>query len=232
VLTAVIAVAVALALAGTPAGWDPPPEPPPDPIPIPTPEPPAPPPVPEPAPEPKPATAVQPPSDPAVGPAAASYPPALRRRYAAADDNGDGRLSWDELSVFQSRLVQDIPYASNSRALSPEAFLAAGSGDCEDFALFTCGLLAYWGIECYLGSLAPKSGGTGHAVALVPVTYVPDGFSFFRIEGARSASGELIPGGTYVPIDYEYVGGLSDAAGKGWVLRWIRVPEEVYGLAM
>jgi hypothetical protein len=175
---------------------------------------------------------VQPPSDPAVGPAAVSYPPALLRRYAAADDNGDGHLSWDELSRFQRRLVRDIPYASNSRALSPEAFLASGSGDCEDFALFTCGLLTYWGIECYLGSLAPRNGGTAHAIALVPVGEVPPGFSFFRIEGSGSASGELIPGGTYVPIDYEYVGGLSDAAGKGWVLRWLEVPERAYGVRM
>jgi hypothetical protein len=221
VLTVVFAVAAAWALTGTPPGWDPPPQPPPDPIPLPQR-----PPVSTARPEPLPRELA-----PAPGPpAAASYPPALRRRYAAADDNGDGRLSWDELSVFQSRLVQDIPYASNSRALSPEAFLAAGSGDCEDFALFTCGLLAYWGIECYLGSLAPKSGGTGHAVALLPVPDVPEGFAFFRIQGSRSASGEPIPSGTYVPIDYEYVGGLSDAAGKGWVLRWIRVPGELYGL--
>jgi hypothetical protein len=174
-------VAAAWALTGTPPGWDPPPQPPPDPIPLPQR-----PPVSTARPEPLPRELA-----PAPGPpAAASYPPALRRRYAAADDNGD----------------------------------------CEDFALFTCGLLAYWGIECYLGSLAPKSGGTGHAVALLPVPDVPEGFAFFRIQGSRSASGEPIPSGTYVPIDYEYVGGLSDAAGKGWVLRWIRVPGELYGL--
>lgn len=151
---------------------------------------------------------------------------AVRARYAAADANGDGALSWDELSFFQQDLVADIPYAKNSTALSPDAFLAAGSGDCEDFAIFTCGLLRYWGIDCYLASLSP--GGThevtGHAVALIPVASVPEGFVSMSHGSADAAR--------YVPVDYEYVGGLSTAVGTDWKLRWVRKPEDLYGRRM
>jgi hypothetical protein len=151
---------------------------------------------------------------------------AVRARYAAADANGDGSLSWKELSFFQQDLVADIPYEKNSTALSPDAFLAAGSGDCEDFAIFTCGLLRYWGIDCYVASLSPggKHEVTGHAVALIPVASVPEGFVSISHGSADSAR--------YVPVDYEYVGALSTAVGTDWKLRWVRNPEEVYGRRM
>ena len=223
----VVASLIAWAVTGSLPGWDPPPEPLPAPIPVPAPKP-----------NPQPEAHVLPEPDPRPAPETQSsenergsdYSPAVRRRYERADVDGSGTLSWDELARFQRQLVSDIPYAENRTALSPNEFLSAGRGDCEDFALFTCGLLRYWGVDCYLGSLSQESNASGHAIALIPVGQVPKGFAYYDVNGNLLSRGADIPSGTYVPVDYQYVGGLSNAAGKNWTLRWIRVPENAYGL--
>jgi transglutaminase-like putative cysteine protease len=156
----------------------------------------------------------------------------VQLRYYAADLNADQSLSWAELARFQERLVSDIRYAGNATALSPDELFAAGEGDCEDFALFTCGLLRYWGVECYLGSFSGDGSSTGHAVALIPVDRVPDGYTYFEVDSERLGLSGAVPSGTYGPVDYEYVGGLSSAVERGWTLRWVRVPEETYGLGI
>jgi hypothetical protein len=135
------------------------------------------------------------------------------------------------LQAFQRRLVRDVPYRNNAVAYSPDAFVSAGSGDCEDFALFTCGLLRFWGIDSYLGSLQHDSVATGHAITLIPVSTVPEGFLYWELDGGFTAAAGGPPG-IYVPVDYDHVGGLSNAVGPGWTLRWIRRPESVYGLRM
>jgi hypothetical protein len=153
-------------------------------------------------------------------------------RYASADTDYDGGLTWDELRLFQRRLVAEFPYRTNAVAYSPTDFVSHGSGDCEDFALFTCGLLRFWGLECYLGSLQVDGYAIGHAIALVPVTEVPRGFSYYEIDASFVAGSPGVPPGIYVPVDYDHVGGLSNAVGPGWTLRWMRVPETAYGLPM
>ena len=159
--------------------------------------------------------------------------PGLLGRYLEADLNGSGRLSFDELEVFQRKTYRDFRYESNLLALRPDEFLAAGGGDCEDFALYTAGLLRFWGWEPYLGSLGPASGGVGHAVCLsYEEGSFPGGFTYFEVDGWTAEDGSSLKAGRYVPIDYDHVGSLSDAVRSGWKLRSIYLPEEAWGLEM
>lgn len=73
------------------------------------------------------------------------FNPDLACRYLDADLNGSGRLSFDELRAFQERTYRDFRYETNELALRPDEFLAAGGGDCEDFALYTPEKA--WGLE-------------------------------------------------------------------------------------
>jgi len=161
------------------------------------------------------------------------FDPGLAGRYLDADLNGSGRLSFDELRVFQEQTHRNFRYEANELALRPDDFLARGGGDCEDFALYTAGLLRYWGWEPYIGSLAGSDSGIGHAVCL---SYedgsIPDGFTYFELEAWTTKDGEEIRPGTYVPIDYDHVGSLSNAVEKGWKLRSIYTPEKAWGLEM
>ncbi|MCX7023416.1 MAG: WYL domain-containing protein [Spirochaetes bacterium] len=159
--------------------------------------------------------------------------PGLVRRYLAADLNGSGKLSYDELAVFQDRTFRNFTYESNDLALSPDEFLAAAGGDCEDFALYTAGLLRYWGWNPYIGCFAPSATGTGHAVCLVREPgAVPAGFAFWTIEAWTSEDGTELSPGTYIPVDYDHVGSLSEAVEKGWKLQEIYLPEKAWHLEM
>lgn len=157
----------------------------------------------------------------------------LVRRYLAADLNGSGKLSFDELDAFQKRTYRDFRYEANDSALRPDEFLAAGGGDCEGFALYTAGLLRFWGWEPYLGCLGPSRLGEGHAVCL---SYEEGSFSpsyaYFTLDAWRAEDGTALPSGRYVPIDYDEVGGLTNAVKPGWKLRAVYVPEEAWGLPM
>ena len=154
---------------------------------------------------------------------------ALESAYEKADANRDGRLDWGELSRFQSRLERTYAYRSNELALRPDQFLAAGGGDCEDWALFTCGLLRYWGWDPWVGSLAPSRDAVGHAVCLVRVPDKPGrGTTWWAVEDDGTLGGHPVEAGWYVPIDYDSVGSLSSAVGNGWELRAIWKPESIY----
>ena len=159
--------------------------------------------------------------------------PSLERIYASADGDRDGRLSWTELRNFQSGLQGRFQYLSNDLALRPDEFIQQGGGDCDDWALFTCGLLRYWGWEPYLGCFSPPGDTTkGHAVCLVRQREAPGSCQYYSIaEGCILESGS-VPPGYYVPIDYDVVGGVSNAMGKNWKLAEVYVPEEVYGKNM
>lgn len=161
------------------------------------------------------------------------FDPDLAGRYLDADLNGSGRLSFDELKVFQERTYRDFRYEANELALRPDEFMTAGGGDCEDFALYTAGLLRYWGWEPYIGSLAGSASGIGHAVCLsYEEGSFPDSFTYFDLEAWTTEDGSPIRPGTYVPIDYDHVGSLSNAVEKGWKLRSIYTPEKAWGLEM
>lgn len=158
---------------------------------------------------------------------------ALIRRYLAADLNVSGKLSWDELAAFQKKTFSEFRYESNDVALRPDEFLQAGSGDCDDFALYSAGLLRFWGWEPYLGCLGGSRSGTGHAICLsFEEGSIPGGFTWFDLGSWSSEEGTQLKDGRYVPIDYDEVGSLSNAVKKGWKLRSIYIPERAYGLRM
>jgi hypothetical protein len=157
----------------------------------------------------------------------------LAGRYLDADLNGSGRLGFEELKVFQEAVYREFRYMPNELALRPDEFLAAGGGDCEDFALYTAGLLRFWGWEPYIGSLAASRGSTGHAVCLsFEEGAFPKGYTYFDIDEWTTEDGSPLPAGTYVPIDYDHVGSLSNAVGSGWKLRSVYIPEKAWGLSM
>jgi hypothetical protein len=159
--------------------------------------------------------------------------PELARRYLAADLDASGRLSFAELEVFQKKTYQEFRYGSNELALRPDEFLEAGGGDCEDYALYTAGLLRFWGWDPYLGSFGPSGSGIGHAVCLsYEEGSFPGPFTYFEVTSWTADDGTPLKPGRYVPIDYDKVGGLTNAVEKGWTLRSIYVPEKAWGLRM
>ncbi|NLJ46492.1 MAG: WYL domain-containing protein [Treponema sp.] len=159
---------------------------------------------------------------------------ALEARYLAADLNRSGRLAFEELQAFQEKTWREFRYEPNEPALRPDQFLAAGGGDCEDFALYTAGLLRFWGWEPYLGILAPsRHGSTGHAVCLsYEEGSFPGSYTWFQVEAWTTPDGVTLKPGRYVPIDYDHVGGLSNAVSPGWKLQEIYVPESAWGQRM
>jgi hypothetical protein len=158
---------------------------------------------------------------------------ALIHRYLTADLNTSGKLSFDELAVFQKKTYHEFRYEDNEFALRPDEFLEAGGGDCEDHALYTAGLLRFWGWEPYLGSFGPSGGGTGHAVCLsYEEGSLPGNFTYYEVASWSTYDGTSLKSGKYIPIDYEKVGSLSNAVEKGWTLRSIYIPEKAWGLRM
>lgn len=222
------------------------PAPKPAPVPAPKPAPvPAPKPKPKPAPAPKPSLVpvpVEPKADAERWPvddraqafrrATGIADSGLEALYRGADRDGDGTLEWSEIAAFQSRIARICAYRANATALRPDEFLAEGGGDCEDWALFACGLLRYWGWDPYVGSFAASERGTGHAVCLARVAERPSRFRAWLVEADGCLGGEPVKAGWYVPIDYEVVGGLSSAVEDGWRLRVIWTPEPLYGEPM
>jgi len=145
--------------------------------------------------------------------------------FAGADGNRDGEVSWEEIQRFQTALDRNYRYELNPTALRPDEFLAAGGGDCEDWALMTAGLLRFWGIPVFIGSLSSSTG--NHAVALVPATSIPPGAMTIEVP-----AGGGLRSGSYVPIDYAHVGRLSNAVARRFTVERVWVPEEIYGWSM
>lgn len=159
---------------------------------------------------------------------------ALEARYLAADLNRSGKLAFEELQAFQEQTSREFRYESNEPALRPDEFLAAGGGDCEDFALYTAGLLRFWGWEPYLGILATAKGSSiGHAVCLsFEEGSFTGSYTWFQVEAWTTPDGAALKPGRYVPIDYDHVGALSNAVSPGWKLQEIYVPESAWGQRM
>ncbi len=159
--------------------------------------------------------------------------PSLISRYLEADLDGSGKLSFDELKTFQRKTYREFRYEENEFALRPDEFLAAKGGDCEDFALYTAGLLRFWGWEPYLGFLGPAREGVGHAVCLsYEKGIISDGYTYFELGYSITVDGTELKPGKYLPIDYDQVGGLTNAVEKHWKLRSIYIPEKAWGLRM
>lgn len=159
--------------------------------------------------------------------------PNLISRYLEADLNGSGKLSFDELEAFQRKTYREFRYEANELALRPDEFLEAKGGDCEDFALYTAGLLRFWGWEPYLGTFGLAGGGVGHAVCLsFEEGAFPRAYTWFQIDSWSSQDGTPLKPGRYVPIDYDHVGSLSNAVSPGWKLIEFFVPETAWGQIM
>ena len=156
----------------------------------------------------------------------------LEQLYADADRDGNGQLTWQEISFFQRWLYSRYEYAANATALRPDEFLYAGGGDCEDWSLVTAGLLRFWNWEVYVASFREPDGAGAHAIAFVPVADPPPGFTFYQLQDYRDHSGRPVPDSAYVPIDYQFVGGHSSAMDASWELRTIYRPESIYGRHM
>ncbi len=150
--------------------------------------------------------------------------------YRAADGDRDALLSWQEIQNFQNELYYSYRYINNDAALDPVQFVNAGGGDCEDFALMTAGLVRFWGGQPYIASFAPEVHGSGHAICLVYSDTLPDFGMYYQFdEPTYLHGGGTVPDGYYIPVDYDNVGGISNAMRKSWILRALYVPEEIYG---
>jgi hypothetical protein len=156
----------------------------------------------------------------------------LLQRYAAADRDGNGHLSWSEVAEFQQATARRFRYQHNALALRPDRFLSRGGGDCEDFALYTCGMLQYWGWNCKVATLVPPDGGQGHAVAFVWSARPISGYGSLRIREGTLAGGMRIKPGYWIPIDYEAVGSFTAAVGGDWRLSGVMEPVPLYGRLM
>ena len=152
----------------------------------------------------------------------------LEKFYFSADTDNSNSLSWSEVENFQEKICSRFDYILNETAWSPDIFLKSGGGDCEDWALFTCGLLTYWGIESVVGVLRIKGKNTGHAVCLMYIgNIIPGRGLYYEIDNVCG-----FKPGVYIPIDYENIGSFSNAVGEDWVLKEMYKPEEIYGKIM
>ncbi len=59
----------------------------------------------------------------------------------------------------------------------------------------------------------------------------PARYAYFSLTQALTQDGAAVPPGDYVPVDYEHVGGLSNAVGRNWRLERFYRPEKLYGLS-
>jgi hypothetical protein len=157
---------------------------------------------------------------------------ALNTLYAVADQDNDHRLSWEDVIVFQKKLMSGYKYKSNATALRPDQFIASGGGDCEDWALVTCGLFRYWGCAAYAGCLSNSHSTAAHAVCLAWQESAPGWGEFYHFNSAGYYNGTRIEAGYYIPIDYDTVGDFSNAVGEDWKLTSIDIPESIYGKEM
>jgi len=154
----------------------------------------------------------------------------LIQRYIDADIDRDGILAWSEIKIFQRRMQADFAYRINERALRPDEFLEEGGGDCEDFALFTAGLLFFWNYEACIGIL--DTGDSSHAVTLVLVDTLPRNFKGYYIADALVPPKDHFIEGLYTVIDYYRVGNFTKASGKRAQLAGVMMPQSSYGRAM
>lgn len=149
--------------------------------------------------------------------------------YRQADLNRSGKLSYYEVMQFQEWVERTFRYAENATVLRPEEFLAEGQGDCDDFAVFTAGMLRFYRWEAYVGRIYNGNPREGHAVCLAyEAGTFPSELKAFRVTPQDRVPGAKA--GAYVPIDYGTVGNLAESPYKHGILVEVYVPEELYGL--
>jgi len=145
--------------------------------------------------------------------------------FRNADSNRDGKISVAELRNFQRWLKRSFRYKENATALHPDDFVAQGGGDCEDFAIMTTCMLNYHGVVAYVAMFGRVTVNK-HAVCIAQVTTSKTpGYLYYTLNGWG------IPSGTYIPIDYEKVGGLS-GIDRRWKIARVYKPFTIYGVYM
>ena len=157
------------------------------------------------------------------------YDRTLMQIYMNADSDRNGHLSWREVAEFQRKTYRSFEYRYNSTALDPAEFLRQGGGDCEDFALFTCGMLRFWGWNCKVAGFYPPGGGCGHAIAMVWSAAPINGYGYIRIPEGCMVGSTYMQAGCWIPIDYDSIGDFSSAMGDDWELWDLDDPEDLYG---
>ena len=158
----------------------------------------------------------------------------LLELYCCADTNYDNILSWQEIDGFQRRINRLFSYIHNDTALTPVEFLAQGGGDCEDWSIFTCGMLRFWDYTAYVGIVDGGDGDGLHAIALFYKKTPPANrsYRYYKLDSAYSFQQMILPAGCYLPIDYNHAGSFSNASRPDSPLRDVYVPEEIYGRYM
>jgi len=153
----------------------------------------------------------------------------ILRMYAEADLDYNGHLSWSEIEAFQKWLYKSFKYFANGTALRPDRFLDEGGGDCEDWALVTCGLLRFWGWNSRVACFAPSEHAFGHAITLVWSETRIGSYSYYYFSEDQLINRKILKAGYYIPIDYQAVGDITNAMGEEWILTDVWKPEEIYG---
>lgn len=136
------------------------------------------------------------------------------------------------MSTFQQETYDLFSYRNNTTALRPDDFLAQNGGDCEDFALYTCGMLRYWGWNCKVACFNSPRGGIGHAIAFVWSAKPIGGYGYVHVGAGHYAGGQEVRPGYWIPIDYDQVGAYSNAMGNDWYLWDLCEPTGLYGKLM
>jgi len=153
----------------------------------------------------------------------------LAQLYASYGSGSSGEITWDDVERFQRDLMSNTQYIHQPRALHPSEFYASGGGNCVDYSLATADFLGYFGISVVIGGFFAEGDIAGHAVALVPVERVPEGYTPVVLNRDVHMNGRVFPAGTYIPIDYQYVGGFSNATSPTARLTMLWHPLDMFG---
>lgn len=166
----------------------------------------------------------------ALAAAATYFDEELLIRFEAADVSRDAKLEWREIRVFQQDLYSEFSHQVNDVALRPDEFLRLGGGDCEDWALVTCALLRFWGIENLIAIVKDSDAPFSHAITLMRArTAEVRSQAVYLYEEWLDHIPDAEPG-LYVPIDYNRVGEASTAVSWDYWYVAVERPEFVYGL--
>lgn len=150
------------------------------------------------------------------------------RLFSSANLDDSGSLSWSEVEAFQSRLFRGYRYFTSRAALRPDQFLAKGGGDCKAFSLMAAEFFRFWGWDAWTASFFDED--SGHMICFARAnSQTPARYIRVRLMARKSAEGDRIPDGDYVPIDYDQVGGYSSATKAGMKMTNLFSPGKIYG---
>lgn len=135
------------------------------------------------------------------------------------------------IQKFLPEQLKGFEYKNNNYVLSPKEFEKNKGGDCDDFAVYTCYLLDKLGYTSFVGMFYDNTGREGHAFCVLFTTdrrlaEIADTFYTFKYGEKDSFSGELLPMGYYIPIDYGRYGIVTSKPGR---FKYITKPSNIIG---